>query len=256
MIRLETEMDLSTKTVFKKLARGFFRELPEHLQPNRFGGFGENPRSVLQVSDIDAAANAWHAADGGLSIARKKEKIQYLIYFTFRRGFNNRGVKFPWLCSVHFNSKMTWPDARCFMKVLVKHLLPAFAFSSTIGEVDDQHRVVYESSVGTIEKKVRLDIGGQLPGIYRLTYFGPWAVEKIGNEKFSPLVEVSKFCKGVLVDLAEVGDFAEAQRKIRLKLGINNFFDRKYFDPKGLEMSKEDIAVVEAAIARHKKSRR
>ncbi len=97
---------------------------------------------------------------------------------------------FPWSCIVWLSPSAGDELSLKLLHFLIRHFEPAFGFITTNEDHRDKHFLSFEDIDGVTEMYVGQDIlenEETLPGVCWLTYFGPWAVERIGNERFADL---------------------------------------------------------------------
>lgn len=145
------------------------------------------------------------------------------------------------------------------LRFLIRHFEPAFGYIATDEDHHDKHFLSFKDIDGETEMYVGQEIlehEETLPGVYWVTYFGPWAVEKIGNGRFANL----KAERGESIDggylvqayslASEAGssDAREAETSIINQLGKQHFFNKTSLDIDALKTSPEEAELVEEKV--------
>lgn len=236
-INVLTNKDLRDELFVRDLLIAWSRDIDSRLEPEFFG-LGEPVRHSFKEERIESAVDLWVTNGMGLMLKRRN-KFKYLAEVDWwqREETLDRRL-FPWSCRVWLTLRSGDDLALKFFKFLIEWFEPAFGYISTDEQVKDKHFVCFEDKDNTYETNVGLDINEKLPGIYWITYFGDWAVEKIGAKKFELLTDpvVEKFKEGVLLKAympsTKIGtaDAIQAENQILQSLGREHFFDKTLFD--------------------------
>lgn len=261
-IEVKTSKDLGSEQFVRDLLEAWTCKLDERLRPERFG-LNEPIRRSIAEEGIEAAITTWLTSDMSLSLKRqKKPKFQADIdWWKREKSLDTR--LFPWTCSVRLDKAAKDNLAIVLFKFLIEHFEPAFGFLSTYDDYRDKHFATFEDRIGTVEQYVGLDVGDTLPGIYWVTYFGPWAVAKVGGTRLASLkaYQVQPLNGGYLVlacsSIQEVGSLPtiEAERLIANHLGKNHFFDKSLANISSTITDIETASGVEKAVDQYKKKR-
>lgn len=239
LIRLQTDKDLGSESFVRNFVQGWFLELNESLRPEFFG-FGEPVRRSLAGESLDAAVDAWLSNDMSLYFRRKKKPGFLAATEWFRREKGNDPRLFPWSITVWIDSVASDEGSLELMRFLIKHFEPAFGLLTKETDYRSKHFFRFEDFEAITEKYVGqeiLETEHRLPGIYWVTYFGPWCIKKIGKSRFANLTNRCEEIAGGRLIMAypsseEVGSAAGRAKEAQLAniLGSDKFFDRAQVD--------------------------
>lgn len=264
-ISVITEKNLGDPTFVRGLLEAWQNDLGPELRPELYG-LGEPVRISFAEKEIDDAVNLCIREGMGL-LLRRRSPFSYLATIDWwRREETLDSRPFPWSCKVLLSRNAGTDLALRFLKFLIEWFDPAFGYLSTNDQIDAKHFITFEDLTGTTEMYEGLDIleDGVLPGVYWATYFGPWALRKIGKERFEGLAveQVESVHNGYLVmacgTSSEIGspESIEAESRIVSTLGHQHFFDKSLVDIESLRDSSEETEEIEAVIAEVKAKKR
>lgn len=246
----------------QRFLSGFFQQwlsLPmPQLQPNKFG-FGEPLKNILDMNTCHEFAASW-VQRGSAGILGRTKKPKFSVDMRWRKEKGKDRREFPWGCVVWLDRSAGDSVAEFLLGFLIESLEPVFAYITTEADEDLKHFIRYKDKIGMIEKYVGLEVGEHFPGIYWRTYFGPWAVEKIGGlEKASSLsCPVKRLEKGLLLESFEKSDMATSdsakcsETAIVKTLGMEFFFDVANFNLESLKVNNRTANAIEQAVAEAK----
>ena len=253
-IDVRTNKDLGTDTFVRDLLSAWCTELDERIRP-QFFDVGEPVRRSFEGEGVEAAIRTW--VDGGMPLMlRRKDAPRFTVDINWRghRGIDQR--LFPWSCTVWLASGAGDKLAVQLLRFLIDHFEPAYGHCSTYDEHRSKHFVVYKDGAAQAEQYVGLDVGETLPGVYWVTYFGSWAIDKIGRTPFEDLAahKVERIGEGYLVSAyssaKEAGSARarEAEDRIIQHLGRKLFFDKRLIDLDALKTDPKTSALVQAKL--------
>ena len=187
---------------------------------------------------------------------RRKDTPRFTVDISWRQ---NKGLDqrpFPWSCTVWLASGAGDKMAVQLLRLLIEHFEPAYGHCSTSNEHRSKHFVVYQDGAAQAERYLGLDVGERLPGVYWVTYFGPWAITKIGRTRFDdlPADKVERIGEGYLVHAytsAKEGGSAgarEVEGRVLQHLGRDLFFDKRLIDIDTLKSDPKESALVQTTI--------
>jgi hypothetical protein len=262
-INVRTDKDIGSEHFVRDLLSAWCGELDVRLRPEFFG-LGEPIRRSIAKEGIEAAVRTW--VDSGMSVLlrrRSKPKFEASIEW-WRREKSLDPRPFPWGCSVTLSLSAGDELALKLFRFLIRYFEPAFGHISTYDDRRAKHFITYEDRVGQAEQYVGMDVGETLPGVYWVTYFGPWSVKKVGEDRFATLkaYKVEPINSGYLVyaysTVKEAGSSAaqEAENQIMNHLGRANFFDKALVNIEALKTDLETAEIIEKKITEVKEKRK
>lgn len=260
-LKVLTNKDLGSEQFVHSLLEAWCNNLDTRLQPERFD-LGEPIRRSFAEEGIQAAVNTWVSNGMPLMLKRrKKPKFEVDIEWRRRKGLDPR--PFPWSCTVWLDFSAGDELALNLLRFLINHFEPVFGYVSTYDDNRDKHFITFKDRVGQTEMYVGLDIRNTLPGIYWATYFGHWAVSKIGKKRFTVLEaeNAEPIGGGYLIlayhSCAESGSRVahEAEDRIKGHLGKSHFFNKENVNIESLKLDPETVAVIESRIRELKKNK-
>jgi hypothetical protein len=254
LLEVKTNKNIGDESWLRSLLTEWCEVLDKALRPERFA-LGEPVRRRFDDEGIEGAVRL--SADSGISpmLARvSKPKFVVDIHWRREKGLDPR--PFPWGCTVWLDFSAGDERAVSLSRFLIRHFEPAFGFVSTEEDDRDKHFITFDDIGGQTEMYVGQDVGETLPGVYWVTYFARWAVEKIGKERFAELKaeKVESIDGGYLVQAyssaSEAGSplARESETRIINQLGKHYFFNKAAVDIEGLRTSPEEAAFVEDKI--------
>ncbi len=261
ILDVRTNKNLGEATFISVLLAAWRNDIHPNLQVEFFG-LGEPIRQSFNEKGVECATETWIENGMGLMLKRKsRHKFVADIDWREEKGLDQR--PFPWSCRVWLDRKAGDNLALEFFRFLIKYFEPAFGHLSTANQDRSKHFVSVESSVGSIEQYVGLDIEDKLPGIYWITYFGDWAVERIGERKFDSLsfAECEKTNSGILLraypSSEEIGSKTanESENLILQHLGKSHFFNKSLFDLDSLLFDSETETLINEKVKEIKSQR-
>lgn len=266
IIEIKTNKNLGSKTFVSQLLEEWCNDLDERLQPEFFG-LGEPVRRRFASEGIESAVETWVSQGMGLYL-RRRSRPKFLAgieWFRREKGLDPR--LFPWSCTVWLSASAGDGLALKLLRFLIRHFEPAFGYITTNEDHRDKHFLTFEDIDGGTEMYVGQEIlenEETLPGVYWVTYFGPWVVEKIGKDRFAELKaeKVESIDGGYLVQAYNSGSEAgsplakQAETRIMNRLGKQHFFDKASVDIEALKTSPEEAALIEEKIRELKAKKR
>ena len=263
VIDLRTDKDLGSEQFIRSLllAWSSSSQLDARLRAEFFD-LGEPIRRSIAEEGLETAVQEWLSAGMALML-RRQEIPAYVASIDWRREKGLDPRPFPWSCTVWLDDIAGDTLADQFLRFLIAHFDPTFARVSTYDDDREKHFVVYQDGKAKAEEFLGLDVGKTLPGIYWITYFGPWAVHKVGRALLDslPAHNVEPIDGGYLVRAYDSASDAgsptaqEAERQIIEHLGRHHFFDKASVDIESLKTDPFTAALAEAKI-KEKKAKR
>ncbi len=264
IIRIQTDKDLGSEEFVRGLLSGWFREVDENLRPEFFD-LGEPVRRSFAAEGVDAAIDTW--LSNGMSLyLRRRSKPKFLAATEWFRREKGRDPRlFPWSVTIWLSPLAGDSATSDLLRFLIRHFEPAFGLVTTKRDYQDKHFLTFEDFDGTTEKYLGQDIleGDQiLPGVYWITYFGPWSAEKLGRAHFANLnANIEEIGGGYLTSAYSFSSEAgspparEKENQITTQLGKKHFFDKELVNIDGLKTDPEAARVVEEKIQQIKAHR-
>lgn len=255
-IRVITNKDLGDPDFIKNLLEAWHSEVDSNLKPEFFG-LGEPVRHNFAEKGIEAAIKMWITEGMGLLLRRRGSSFGYLATIDWWRRDKTLDKRlFPWSCNIYLRRKAGDEVAYEFFKFLIKWFDPAFGYLSTNEQIDEKHFITFEDVTGQTEQYEGLDLGKTLPGLYWITYFGPWAITRIGEDRFQNLEaeKIERVCEGNLVvaypSSKEIGNpvASDIEKRIVNKLGRRYFFDKSKIDIESLKDESEEAEIIEKKV--------
>jgi hypothetical protein len=253
LIEVKTKKDIGSLAT----VRGFlseWRRSDERLRPEMFD-LGEPIRRRFEREGIESAVSLW--IENGIALMFKRvRKPKFVVDIDWRQEKGLDPRPFPWGCTVWLHGSAGDRLAVEFLRFLIRHFEPVFGSISTDEDDRNKHFISFNDLSGRSERYIGRDIGETLPGVYWTTYFGPWAVEKIGEERFAELKgeNVESIYGGFLVQAYKSASEAgspvaeEAETRIANQLGRQHFFNKATVDIEALKTRPQDAAIVEEKI--------
>lgn len=262
LLEIKTNKNIGDERWLRGLLTEWYGELDEALRPERFA-LGEPVRRRFAEEGIEGAVRLSVDSGTSLMLARvSKPKFLVDIHWRREKGLDPR--PFPWGCTVWLYFSAGDERALKLLRFLIRHFEPAFGFISTEEDDRDKHFITFDDIGGQTEMYVGQDVGETLPGVYWVTYFGPWVVEKIGKDRFAELKaeKVESINGGYLVQAynsaSEAGSPLAKQAETRIinRLGKQHFFDKASVNIEALKTSPEEAELVEEKIRELKAKKR
>ena len=247
LLDIKTDKNLGEENFLKNFLKTWYNDLDIKLKPEFFS-IGEPVNKSIYERGIEAAINTWIEEEMAIMLRRKTDP-KFTVTFKWRpeKGLDQR--IFPWGCSVWFAKKAKSDLPIHLFKFLIEFMEPAFGYITEWNEWKNKHRITYETKIGIVEESLGDSIlpNSHLPGVYWLTYFGKWAIDFIGAEKFKKLenYEVKSLENGLLVKSyencfqAETSEAIKAEKEIISILGKEKFFDISKVDIEKLRQEHE-----------------
>ncbi|HSR50372.1 MAG TPA: hypothetical protein VLV83_06055 [Acidobacteriota bacterium] len=251
---MNTDKDLGNRAFMQRLLRRWVGEIDEPLRVSHFDD-GEPVRRPFAEEGVEAAVELWQQEGRSPFLARRKSPRQMVVIdWRAERGLDKR--PFPWSCTVWLSPQAGDTLTKKLFRFLIEEFEPVFGSVTTYEDRLAKHLVEWDDPLGRTSQMMGRDPGETIPGIYWQTYFGPWALEKIGLEKFHEIADAAKEQTGggLLVQLYEPGRLAgspearEREAAVRRALGEENFFDPAQVDIESLKTKPADAAQVESLI--------
>jgi hypothetical protein len=254
-LKVQTNKNLGSEAFVRGLLTQWCSALNERLRPEFFD-LGEPMRRSFASEGIEAAVSAWISSGMGLLLRRRsRPKFEVSIEW-FRKEESKDPRLFPWSCTVWMSKTAGDNLVLELFQFLLKSFEPAFGHATTYEDYRQKHFISFEDRNEIVEKYVGTEIGETLPGVYWVTYFGPWAVDKIGKSRFAKLKaeKVESIDAGYLVQpyskASEAGNSLarKAETQIINQLGKEHFFNKAFVDVETLRSTPEEAALVEEKI--------
>lgn len=261
LLEIKTNKNIGSEPFVHNLLTAWLTQLDQRLRPERFD-LGEPVRRTF-AEGTQKAVRLWVDNDIGLMLKRiSKPKFVVNIHWRREKGLDTR--PFPWGCTVWLQRAAGDVLAQELFRFLIRQFEPAFGFISTEEDNRDKHFISFTDRNEQVEMYVGTDVGDTLPGVYWITYFDPWAVGKIGKERFDELkaVKVESVDGGYLVwaynSASDAGSALarESEARIISQLGKKQFFDKAKVDVEALKTRPEEAALVEEKIRELKAKKR
>jgi len=254
LLEVKTDKNIGDERWLRTLLTEWCEELDEALRPERFD-LGEPVRRRFIAEGIEGAVRL--SVDTGISLMLARvSKPKFIVDIDWRREKGLDPRLFPWSCTVWLDLSAGDQQALNLFRFMIRQLEPVFGFVSTEEDHRDKHFIIFDDIGGTAEMYVGQDVAETLPGVYWVTYFGPWAVEKIGKERIADLKaeKVELIDSGYLVQAYNSSSETRsplakhAETQIINQLGKQHFFDKALVDIEGLKSGPEEAAAVEEKI--------
>ena len=258
VIEIKTNKDLGSESFVRHLITEWRTNLDERLRPEFFD-LGEPVRRSFASEGVEAAIETWVAEGMSLYLRRRSKPKSLIAIEWFRREKGLDPRLFPWAVGVVLNRSAGDDLALEQLRFLIHWFEPAFGSITREDDEREKHFLTFQDIGGETEMYIGQDILEKeqtLPGLYWVTYFGPWAVEKIGKERFAGLKaeRVESIAGGYLVraynSSSEIGSrhAREVETQLINRLGKPHFFDKASVDIEALKTTPEEAAVVEEKI--------
>jgi hypothetical protein len=242
VIEVKTAVDMGSEQFATSFLHDWFNQLPPRLHPNRYDK-GEPVRKSLQPENLETATKAWSDLKFPILLKRTtKPRFQTSGSASSKKGINNR--LFPGEYTVWLDTNAGDELALLLFRFLINHCNPAFGAIACYEDKRNKHFVTYRETYpgggsAQVEQYVGLGVGETLPGIYWATYFGPWALGKIGREKVLGLKvpNIESIGDGLMIlaydELSEIDPVKAhaVEDQIVQSLGKANFFDKSKWRP-------------------------
>jgi len=251
---VKTDLNLGTREFVEGLLTQWYYELDPLLRPERYD-LGEPIRKKLDDNGLKNAVETWLRAQMPVMLKRvSRPKFEASIDWRPRKGLDPR--LFPWDCVVWLDFSAGDELAIKLFRFLISHFQPAFGWITSYQDEIEKHFITFQDPIGRTQMFVGKDPGETLPGVYWGTYFGPWAIQKIGREKFAqlPVGTIQHVNAGMLVfayptcKLAATVEGRKCEERIKACLGKELFFDKNAVDIESLKLSPESVAMIEAKV--------
>lgn len=239
-ITLDTDKTIGSEVFARDFLTAWLNHPTEALRPERFDR-GEPARRLIANLTFDQLVAEY--CKGALVFARRTKPRMY-VDLRWRREKGKDPKPFPWGLTAWIDQSAGPTLSREFLDFVVAELEPAFASLTVAADRREKHftkwpHYVNGRHVGTAESFKGHHVLDTLPGVYWVTYFGPGAIERVGEERLLsiPIGRVERLGQGLVVtaydDAAEIGtERAIAQENlIRRHLGEEHFFDLKTWTP-------------------------
>jgi hypothetical protein len=232
VIHITTDIDMGPPAFKEGFLEGLVREVNPHLRAERFG-FGEPVDREIRKEGLKTVLDEWAASQMAPMFSRATSP-QYLLDLNWRAKKGKDAELFPWGCTLWLDAPATESDAIEFFRFLIGNLKPVFGYITSEEEDRRKHCVQFKTKHGLAEEFRGLSVGASLPGIYWVTFFGPWAISRLHrlNEQFHSRFDTEHFMDGVLIKAYQefstcgtrVGKARESE--ILKVLGQENFFKK------------------------------
>lgn len=237
---VRTDRDLNTEEFARAFMDGLLRLQGGRMAPEYFNLWEPINRSLAKEG-IETAVRLWSEPNrlGGIFYLRRRSSPQLTVQVIkgFPLGYPDE--RFPWGCGAWTTGLREEVGAAELFDLMVTHFSPAFGKCTRWSDVHMKHRFAIDYGRGIREFSMGTTPNGKLiPGIYWLTFLGPWAIEKLGKERVEslPLGKVKRIGDGYLIKAyphvkqAGTADAREAEEAIMSHFGRHLFFDRSQVD--------------------------
>lgn len=262
LLEVKTDKNIGDERWLRGLLTEWCEVLDKALRPERFD-LGEPVRRRFADEGIEGAIRL--SVDTGISLMLARvSKPKFIVDIDWRREKGLDPRPFPWSCTVWLHISAGDQIGLDLLRFIIRQFEPVFGFVSTEEDHRDKHFIVFDDLGGTAEMYVGQDVEDTLPGVYWATYFGPWAVEKIGTKKFAKLKahKVESIDGGFLVQAYESAseggteNARQVETRIIDQLGKQHFFNKDAVDIETLKTSPEVAVLVEEKIKKLKAKKR
>jgi len=239
-ISLDTDKVIGSEPFARDFLAAWLSHPIEALRPERFDR-GEPVRKLIAEATFDQLVAEW--CKWALMFTRRA-KPRVVVSFRWRHEKGLDPKPYPWGLTAWIAKSAGSATARTFFDFLVEKFEPAFASLTTQADSRAKHftkwpHYVDGRHVGTAEAFKGHHVLDTLPGIYWVTFFGPPAIRRIGEERLLsiPVGTTKRLGSGLTLtafeDVAEIGTEkgAETESVLRTHLGEEHFFDLKSWTP-------------------------
>lgn len=233
-IKLDTDKEIGSEAFARRFLDAWLNHPVEAIRPERFGR-GEPVRKPIADVSFDELVEHW-CRWALLFTRRTKPRMTVDLAWRREKGLDPR--PFPWGLTAWLAKNAGAPAAQAMFELVVEHFDPAFAHLTTDAESARKHfmkrpHYINGQYVGVAEAFVGHHVMDTLPGIYWVTYFGPPAIARLGEERLLsiPCGRLERMGRGYVItaydDVAMIGTQAAQEREeaIRQHLGTKHFFD-------------------------------
>ena len=235
-INIKTAIDLGDENFVRSLIYDWYNHPISELRPERFGQ-GEPVKRRFEEEGVEAAIELW-LKDKLPLMFKRLTPPKFDVDISGYQAKKSEEKMFPSDCTVWLSFKAGDELAIELMKFLIEKFNPGFAYLTTEKDEEEKHYIEIKDRFGLLQKYVGREVGEKLPGIYWITFFSRWAVNKVGREKFKQLnvYKMENYQDGILLILYEKSSMIgtlEARRieeEVKEKLGKEHFFDKASFD--------------------------
>lgn len=251
---VKTDLNLGTSEFVESLLTDWYYGLDPALRPERYD-LGEPIRKKLDDNELKNAIETWLTTKMPVMLKRvSRPKFVAGISWRPNKGLDPR--PFPWDCVVWLDFSAGDELAIKLFRFLINHFKPAFGWITSYQDEIEKHFITFQEPIGRVEMFVGIDPGETLPGIYWGTYFGPWAIKKIGRQKFAkiPVGTIEHIDAGILLfayptcRLVATHEGHQCEEKIKACLGKELFFDKNALDIESLRHPPEDMSIIEGKV--------
>lgn len=214
------------------------------IAPEYFSRFEPINRSLVEEG-IAAAVSEWSGQGprmGTFQLRRRSSpKYGLRVDWAHPRLLDEKPA--PWFVIGSFYSVKKSQGAELLLRALLESI-PSEYGDVTLHSIQQSiHRFRIHEKHGFRDAYVGTQPGDTIPHISWLTYLGPWAIKKIGQEKLEslPAGQIERLAGGYLIRTApELRDVVSPKgqmciQKIVAHLGRSHFFDREMVDIQSLE---------------------
>lgn len=239
-IKLDTDKVIGSQAFARAFLAAWLNHPVEAIRPERFDR-GEPVRKLINGVSFDELVEHW--SRWALMFTRRtKPRMTVDLGWRHNKGLDPR--PFPWDFTAWLAKSAGAPAARALFKLVVEHFDPAFTHLTTDAESRRKHfmkrpHYINGQHVGVAEAFVGHHVMDTLPGVYWITYFGPPAIARIGQERLLsiPCGRVERLGRGYAVtaydDARDIGTESAMnhEQAIQQHLGAHLFFDRRTWKP-------------------------
>lgn len=232
-IKIYTDIDMGTEKFVRFLLENWLNHPNKSLRPDRYDKC-EPARRKFDDQGVQPVVDIW-LKTGMTPVLKRVARPKFDCSFEWYRAINiKKGNAIPWSITIWIDSDISRVTVLEFLTFLVFTFKPAFGSVALDEEMEANHKITYSAYGGIAEKYVGLEVGPTWPGIYWMTYFGPWSLRKIGAERMERLSlgEKIPIDSGILVEAyQDAFDWNLAQSRSRVSqikyfLGDQNFFSK------------------------------
>jgi hypothetical protein len=234
VVSLDTDKALNDESFARAFLSAWLNHPNKELRPERWGR-GEPVRNMIAPVEFDQLVSEWCKV---ALMFKRQARPKMTVDVAWRR---NKGLDprpFPWGLTAWL-AKNAGPTAvSAFLHLVIEHFQPAFASATTYEESRRKHFVrrphcVDGRQVGMAEEFRGHHVLKTFPGIYWLTYLGPPAIERLGEQllRSLPIGRIEPLGAGYLLtaydDPSLIGSEQArlVERRIVEWLGKDRFFD-------------------------------
>lgn len=227
-IKVYTNINMDDEEFIKRNVNNWYYKKNIKLRPDRYDN-KEPIRKIFSEVNISEAINLWKKEKLTLDFKRvEKPKFDFSIHYN---RYNYHKLVYPSDCVVWLHESAGINLANEMLLFLIQEYNAGFGLLSTYDDHKNKHFISVKTDQGTIKKHVGTIVGQQLPGLYWKTYFGKWALEKVGIEKFNKIqvYEKQEINEGVIITEFEDYKMIGTPQAEKIENELLDHFGRKHF---------------------------